>query len=87
MKAEEIAQWVINNRYPKSEKEKIEDAEMYYFIVDAINKLNKSTDNEIMKEQIIEILEKYNLLIDEGTGQCAISDCDFEKVALDIIDF
>ena len=33
MKKEEIAQWVINNRYPKSEKEKVSDAEMYHFIV------------------------------------------------------
>lgn len=43
MKAEEIAQWVIDNRYSKSEKQKISDAEMYRFIVNVINKLNIST--------------------------------------------
>ena len=37
MKPEEIAQWVMDNRYPKSEHEKISDAEMYHFILDAVN--------------------------------------------------
>lgn len=37
--AEEIAQWVINNRYPKSEKEKISDLEMYHTVKDAILKI------------------------------------------------
>jgi len=36
---EEIAQWVINNRYPKSEKEKVSDVVMYTTIVYAISKL------------------------------------------------
>lgn len=36
---EEIAQWVINNRYPKSEKEKVSDAEMYHSLVESIVKL------------------------------------------------
>ena len=36
MKAEEIAQWVINNRYPKSENNKISDVEMYHKILDEI---------------------------------------------------
>lgn len=34
MKPEEIAQWVISNRYPKSELDKVSDLEMYNFIVD-----------------------------------------------------
>jgi hypothetical protein len=34
---EELAQWVIDNRYPKSEKEKISDLEMYSTIVEWIN--------------------------------------------------
>lgn len=37
MTPERIAQWVIDNRFSKSEKEKISDSEMYYFIVDGIN--------------------------------------------------
>jgi phosphoglycerol transferase MdoB-like AlkP superfamily enzyme len=28
-RAKEIAQWVIDNRHPKSENEKVSDAEMY----------------------------------------------------------
>lgn len=34
--AEEIAQWAINNRYPKSENNKVSDAEMYNTLVDSI---------------------------------------------------
>ena len=36
MKAEEIAQWVLDNRYPKGENNKISDHEMYHFIVDNV---------------------------------------------------
>jgi len=36
---QEIAQWVIDNRYPKSEKEKVSDLEMFYYLVDEITKL------------------------------------------------
>jgi hypothetical protein len=34
--AEEIAQWVIDHRYPKSENDKVSDHEMYYVILDKI---------------------------------------------------
>jgi hypothetical protein len=37
--AKEIAQWVIDNRYPKSENEKVSDAEMYHELVESIEKL------------------------------------------------
>ena len=37
--AEQITQWVIDNRYPKSEKEKVSDSEMYYELVENIAKL------------------------------------------------
>jgi hypothetical protein len=37
---EEIAQWVINNRYPKSENEKVSDLEMYHQLVTNIKKLS-----------------------------------------------
>jgi len=36
---EEIAQWVINNRYPKSEKDKVPDVEMYHKLVESIEAL------------------------------------------------
>lgn len=38
MKPEELAQWVIDNRYPKSENNKVSDLEMYHFILDALTK-------------------------------------------------
>jgi len=41
MLPEEIAQWVINNRFPKSEFEKTSDHEMYYFIVGKIKETNQ----------------------------------------------
>lgn len=37
--AKEIAQWVIDNRYPKSENEKVSDVEMYHELVESIKKL------------------------------------------------
>jgi len=39
-----IAQWVIDNRYPKSEFNKVSDMEMYHEIVGMIDKLiNKNS--------------------------------------------
>jgi len=35
---EEIAQWAIDNRYPKSEFEKVSDAEMYHTIIEKVSK-------------------------------------------------
>jgi uncharacterized protein YmfQ (DUF2313 family) len=35
-KAEAIAQWVIDNRYPKSEGDKLTDAEMYCTLIEKI---------------------------------------------------
>jgi len=40
MKKEEIAQWVIDNRYAKSEKEKVSDFEMYHTIIEQIEALS-----------------------------------------------
>lgn len=36
---EEIAQWVISNRYPKSENDKVSDAEMYHTLIEAMNQV------------------------------------------------
>jgi len=38
MKAEDIAQWVIDNRYPKNENDKVSDHELYHGIVERIAK-------------------------------------------------
>ena len=37
--AEQIAQWVIDNRYPKSENNKVSDTEMYQTLIEAINQV------------------------------------------------
>jgi len=38
---EEIAQWVIDNRYPKSENENTTDSEMYHFLVQEISQFQQ----------------------------------------------
>lgn len=43
MTPEKLAQWVIDNRYAKSEKEKIGDFEMYHFIIEGIRLIESST--------------------------------------------
>lgn len=40
---EQIAQWVIDNRYPKSENNKVSDFEMFTTIVEKINGLTNNT--------------------------------------------
>lgn len=41
---QEIAQWVIDNRYPKSENDKVSDSEMYNYLIDAINNVLKNSN-------------------------------------------
>jgi len=38
-KIREIAQWVIDNRYPKGEYNKIDDFEMYHTLIDMMNEV------------------------------------------------
>jgi hypothetical protein len=48
---QDIAQWVIDNRYTKSENEKVSDVEMYNTIYEAITKLiNNETHFEIIPQ-------------------------------------
>jgi len=49
-KAEELAQWVIDNRYPKSELDKTSDLEMYHYIVDKFKSYRQSEIDELTKE-------------------------------------
>lgn len=44
--AEEIAQWVISNRYPLSENEKVSDFEMYNKLVEDIKRLCLSQNDD-----------------------------------------
>jgi hypothetical protein len=43
---QELAQWVIDNRYPKSEEEKTSDLEMFHTIVDTFSELTKANEKE-----------------------------------------
>ena len=52
MKPEELAQWVIDNRYPKSENEKISDFEMFHFIVKESSQLEP-----LVMQKIAEVIE------------------------------
>lgn len=36
---QEIAQWVIDNRYPKNENDKVSDFEMYQILIEAMNQV------------------------------------------------
>lgn len=54
----EIAQWVIDNRYPKNENDKVSDVEMYHELVEVIETLNISdVMNSIVNDIYIEISE------------------------------
>jgi hypothetical protein len=55
---EEISQWVINNRYAKSEKEKVSDFEMYHTLIDAIKKMIVDNKNSVRLETSWKVLEK-----------------------------
>lgn len=63
---QEIAQWVIDNRYPKSENDKVSDAEMYHTLIEAMNQVLRQ---QLVRQRIIDYtnwLSKQNLMICEG---------------------
>ena len=43
---EALAQWVINNRWPKGEYDKVSDFEMYHQIVDMVEELLEDERNK-----------------------------------------
>lgn len=59
-KIEEIAQWVINNRYPKSENDKVSDAEMYHTLVEAMTQVLRQPLVGGRSEQLAAFLRWYN---------------------------
>jgi len=63
---EEVAQWVINNRYAKSELEKVSDFEMYNTIIDKCSKWQqeRSYSEEEVKFQTNKLLN--DLLYKQG---------------------
>lgn len=48
---EQIAQWVIDNRYPKGEYQNTPDSEIYHTILDGINNLTKPLIEQTAKLQ------------------------------------
>jgi hypothetical protein len=64
---QEIAQWVIDNRYPKSENNKVSDAEMYHTLIEAMNQvLHQPTVSEwhLFSDELP--TEKEDILVRNG---------------------
>lgn len=67
---QELAQWVIDNRYAKSAKEKISDLEMYHTIIYTAIKLGKQTEKQRCEKcQWIDLEDKTSICKVCGT-QC-----------------
>ena len=54
---EEIAKWVIDSRYSKSEKQKVSDQEMYLTLVSEIKEQAKKEYNKGFKDAMIKYRE------------------------------
>ena len=87
--AEEVAQWVINNRYPKSELEKVSDKEMYEYIVKELGQYHASkviSDEEIY-EHIREV--RMKLLLGEhgtmGIGRMTLGEIEWMNLCIDLV--
>lgn len=50
---QEIAQWVIDNRYPKSENNKVSDAEMYHTLIEAMSQVLRQPPVVGRSEQLV----------------------------------
>lgn len=84
MKSEEIAQWVIDNRYPKNDLNKVSDQVMYTTIVKYINDLIGpeidldllAVENEKKNQRIRELEEalRESLPYVLGAYECAFPD-------------
>ena len=54
MTKEEVAQWAVNNRYPKSENNKISDSEMYHTLIKKIEQaINYTHSCKSDSEQLV----------------------------------
>ena len=78
MTKELIAQWVIDNRYGKSENDKVSDSEMYHKLVDEIESL-------IQNHGVIEtLLEKYIDHVSQCEGISFVNKCN-KTYASDVV--
>jgi len=61
MNKEEIAQWVIDNRYPKNEQSKMSDAEMYHTLIDKLTPPQQtvSAPERTAKEEAETLINQY----------------------------
>lgn len=55
MKAEDIAQWVIDNRYPKNEKDKVSDHELYHGIIERIDKVKNLVKPDVSGNEALRV--------------------------------
>lgn len=73
---EEVAQWVINNRYAKSELEKVSDFEMYNTIIDKCSKWQQEQDKNKYSEEDLEKAFKVGFTLGYGSDVEGIDDKD-----------
>lgn len=59
MTPHEIAQWVIDHRYPRNDKDKVSDAEMYVLLCGEIEQYATSREQEAVNNLIDEIVKLY----------------------------
>ena len=71
---QEIAQWVIDNRYPKSENDKVSDFEMYHTLIEAMNQVLRQPLVSGRSEQLKAFREwtRENLTQEDIISQTAI---------------
>ena len=62
MTKEEVAQWAVNNRYPKSENNKISDSEMYHTLIKKIEQAINYTHSCTELQAIEELKWRFNVL-------------------------
>jgi uncharacterized protein YmfQ (DUF2313 family) len=65
---EEIAQWVIDNRYPKSENDKVSDFEMYQTLIEAMNQVLRQQPVSERSEQLKAFVDEFIEAWEDGNG-------------------
>jgi hypothetical protein len=83
--AEEIAQWVIDNRYTKSENNKVSDHEMYHELVDSIKAVSGVLTDVIKRYNVVSrhdgchpetCCHRYDICIKEINTHKIVYECD-----------
>ena len=66
---QQIAQWVIDNRFPKSENDKTTDLEMFYFVKEAIEAYHNQFESA--KDKLILAQKEYITLLSNEIDRTA----------------